>query len=166
MATGTCYRCSQFGHFSKDCMGKGIAQKPLAPAQVYALVLGEPKGGSKVVTGTAPILGFEALVSYDLVCECHMAWPTLFAFIFPRGHKKLIFFFFLQGFFRPSFEPEAGLNFKESLNLLRYRPCAAAMAGGSDMVSPRLGWRFDDQTQCAIVQGQFVHGQPKTGLVL
>jgi hypothetical protein len=34
------------------------------------------------------------------------------------------------------------------------------------MVSPRLGWRFDDQTQCAIVRGQFVHGQPKTGLVL
>jgi hypothetical protein len=24
--------------FNKDCMGKGVAQKPLAPAQVYVLV--------------------------------------------------------------------------------------------------------------------------------
>jgi hypothetical protein len=65
MATGTCYRCGQFGHFSKDCVGKGVAQKPLAPAKVYVLVLGEPEGGSEVVTGTALILGFEALVSFD-----------------------------------------------------------------------------------------------------
>jgi hypothetical protein len=65
MATGTCYRCDQFGHFHKDCVGKGVAQKPLVPAQVYALVLGEPKGGSEVVTGTAPILGFEASVLFD-----------------------------------------------------------------------------------------------------
>jgi hypothetical protein len=46
-------------------MGKGVAQKPLAPAWVYVLVLGEPEGGSEVVTGTAPILGFEALVLFD-----------------------------------------------------------------------------------------------------
>jgi hypothetical protein len=46
-------------------VSKGVAQKPLAPARVYALVLGEPEGGSEVVTGTAPILGFEALVLFD-----------------------------------------------------------------------------------------------------
>jgi hypothetical protein len=55
----------QFGHFSKDCVGKGVAQKPLAPARVYALVLGEPEAGSKVPTGTAPILGFEASILFD-----------------------------------------------------------------------------------------------------
>ena len=66
MATGTCYCYNQFGHFSKDCMGKGAAHKPLALARVYALVPGEPKGGSEVVTGTAPILGFEASVLFDL----------------------------------------------------------------------------------------------------
>jgi hypothetical protein len=44
---------------------KGVAQKPLAPARVYALVPGEPEGGSEVVTGTAPILGFEASVLFD-----------------------------------------------------------------------------------------------------
>jgi hypothetical protein len=66
MATGTCYRCGQFGHFSKDYMSKGVAQKPLAPARVYALVLRELEGGSEVVTDTAPILGFEALVLSDL----------------------------------------------------------------------------------------------------
>ena len=65
MAIGTCYRCSQFGHFSKDCVGKGVAQKSLAPARVYMLVPGEPEEGSEVVTGTAPILGFEALVLFD-----------------------------------------------------------------------------------------------------
>ena len=32
MATGTCYQSGQFGHFSKDCVCKGEAQKPLAPA--------------------------------------------------------------------------------------------------------------------------------------
>jgi hypothetical protein len=31
-----------------------VAQKPLATARLYVLVLGEPKGGSEVVTGTAP----------------------------------------------------------------------------------------------------------------
>ena len=41
-------------------MGKGAAQKPLAPAQVYTLVPGEEEEGSEVVIGTAPILGFEA----------------------------------------------------------------------------------------------------------
>jgi hypothetical protein len=65
MTTGICYRCGQFGHFSKDCVGKGAAQKPLVPARVYALVLGESEGGSKVVAGTIPILGFEASVLFD-----------------------------------------------------------------------------------------------------
>ena len=46
-------------------MDKGVAQKPLAPARVYALVQGELKGGSEVVIGTAPILGFEASVLLD-----------------------------------------------------------------------------------------------------
>jgi hypothetical protein len=66
MATRTYYRKGQFGHFSKDCVGKGVAQKPLAPTRVYALVPREPKGGSEVVTGTAPILGFEASVLFNL----------------------------------------------------------------------------------------------------
>ena len=66
MATGPCYRCGQFLHFSKDCVGKGGAQKPFVPARVYALVLGESEGGSEVLTGTVPILGFEALVLFDL----------------------------------------------------------------------------------------------------
>jgi hypothetical protein len=65
MATGTCYPCSQFGNFSKDCVSKGVAQKPLAPARVYALVPGEPEGGSEVVIGIVPILGFEASVLFD-----------------------------------------------------------------------------------------------------
>jgi hypothetical protein len=66
MATGTCYHCGQFDHFSKDCMSKGAAQKPLSPARVYALVPGEPEGGSEVVIGTVPILGIEASVLFDL----------------------------------------------------------------------------------------------------
>jgi hypothetical protein len=65
MATRTCYRCDQFGHFYKDCVSKGAAQKPLAPARVYAIVPGESEGGSEVVIGTVPILGFEALVLFD-----------------------------------------------------------------------------------------------------
>jgi hypothetical protein len=35
------------------------------PTQAYALVLGEPEGGLEVVTGTAPVLGFEASVLFD-----------------------------------------------------------------------------------------------------
>jgi hypothetical protein len=35
-------------------------------ARVYALVLEEPKGGSEVVVGTAPILKFEASILFDL----------------------------------------------------------------------------------------------------
>ena len=66
MATRTCYRCGQFSHFSKDCVGKGAAQKPLAPIWVYALVPRELEGGSEVVTGTGPIHGFEASVLFDL----------------------------------------------------------------------------------------------------
>ena len=45
---------------------KGVTKKPLAPAQVYALVLGEMEGGLEVVTGTTPILGFETSVLFDL----------------------------------------------------------------------------------------------------
>jgi hypothetical protein len=41
-------------------VGKRVAQKPLAPARVYALVPREPEEGSEVVTSTAPILGFDA----------------------------------------------------------------------------------------------------------
>jgi hypothetical protein len=65
MATGTCYHCGQFGHFNKDCVSKGVAQKPLVPAKVYVLVLGEPERGSKVVTSTVLILGFEPSVLFD-----------------------------------------------------------------------------------------------------
>jgi hypothetical protein len=65
MATRTCYRCGQFGHFNKDCVGKAVAQKPLAPARVYVIVPREPKGGLEVVTDIAPILGFEASVLFD-----------------------------------------------------------------------------------------------------
>ena len=66
MATETCYWCDHFGHFSKDCISKGGAQKPLVLARVYALVLGESEEGSEVVTGSVPILGFEASVLFDL----------------------------------------------------------------------------------------------------
>ena len=65
MVTGTCYRYGQFGPFSKDCVSKRGAQKPLAPSRVYALVLGESEGGSEVLTSIVPILGFEALVLFD-----------------------------------------------------------------------------------------------------
>jgi hypothetical protein len=66
MATRTCYQCGQLGHFSKDSVGKERAYKPLVPTQVYALVLGELEGVSKVVTGNILILGFEASVLFDL----------------------------------------------------------------------------------------------------
>jgi hypothetical protein len=56
MAIRTCYRCRQFGHFSKDYMSKEVAQKPMVPARVYALFPGELEGGSEVVKGTALIL--------------------------------------------------------------------------------------------------------------
>jgi hypothetical protein len=46
-------------------VGKGVAQKPLAPARVYVLVSGKPEGGSEVVIGTAPILKFEASALLD-----------------------------------------------------------------------------------------------------
>jgi hypothetical protein len=46
-------------------MGKGVAQKPLVPAQVYAFVPGELERRLEVVTGTAPTLGFEASVLFD-----------------------------------------------------------------------------------------------------
>jgi hypothetical protein len=65
METGPCYRCGQFSQCSKDCVGKGIAQNPLAPAQVYELKPGEPEGGSKVVIGTAPVLGFVTSILFD-----------------------------------------------------------------------------------------------------
>ncbi|XP_059436568.1 uncharacterized protein LOC132169566 [Corylus avellana] len=69
MATGTCYRYDQFDHFSKDCVSKGNAQKPLAPTQVYVLVIGETKGESEgeleVVASIVPILGFEASVLFN-----------------------------------------------------------------------------------------------------
>jgi hypothetical protein len=46
-------------------VSKEVAQKPLAPARVYALVPGEPEEGSEVVAGIARILGFETLVLFD-----------------------------------------------------------------------------------------------------
>jgi hypothetical protein len=46
-------------------VSKGATQKPLAPARVYALVSGEFEGGSEMVTGTVPILKFEASVLFD-----------------------------------------------------------------------------------------------------
>jgi hypothetical protein len=46
-------------------VSKGAAQKPLAPSRVYAIVPGESEGGSKVVTCTVPILGFEVSVLFD-----------------------------------------------------------------------------------------------------
>ena len=46
-------------------MGKGVAHKPLVPTQVYELVPGEPEGGSEVVIGSTPILGFEASILFD-----------------------------------------------------------------------------------------------------
>jgi hypothetical protein len=67
MATGTCYQYGQFRHFSKDCMGKGVAQKLLGLAQVYALIPKKPEGGSEVVTCTTPILGKNTYI-YIYVC--------------------------------------------------------------------------------------------------
>ena len=65
MAIETYYRCSQFGHFNKDCVGKGVSQKPLVQARVYAHVPGEREGGSEVMTSIASILGFEASILFD-----------------------------------------------------------------------------------------------------
>jgi hypothetical protein len=48
-------------------VGKGVAQKLLAPARVYTLVLGELEGGSEVETCIAFILGFKASVLFDSV---------------------------------------------------------------------------------------------------
>jgi hypothetical protein len=64
IATGTCYRYGQFGHFNKDYVDKGVAQKPLVPTWVYSLIPEELEGGSKVVTSATPILGFEVLVLF------------------------------------------------------------------------------------------------------
>jgi hypothetical protein len=47
-------------------VGKGVPHKPLVPTRVYALVPEESEGGSKIVIGTTPILGFEASILFDL----------------------------------------------------------------------------------------------------
>jgi hypothetical protein len=47
-------------------VGKRVAQKPLALARVYLLVPGELEGGPEVLASTTLILGFEALVLFDL----------------------------------------------------------------------------------------------------
>jgi hypothetical protein len=47
-------------------VGKRVAQKPLALARVYLLVPGKLEGGSEVLASTTLILGFEALVLFDL----------------------------------------------------------------------------------------------------
>jgi hypothetical protein len=46
--------------------GQGSCSEAVSASSSYAIVLGEPKRGSKVVTGTASILGFEASVLFDL----------------------------------------------------------------------------------------------------
>jgi hypothetical protein len=69
--SGTCFKCGQFGHFSKECTAKGVAplqgnvQKPLVPARMYAFGSEGLAEGSEVVTGTIPITGFEASVLFD-----------------------------------------------------------------------------------------------------
>jgi hypothetical protein len=81
MATRTFYRCGQFIHFNKDSIGKGVAPKPLVPARVYAHVPRESKGGSKVVIGIIPILGFEASVLFDSEAT-HSFIPIMFVRLF------------------------------------------------------------------------------------
>jgi hypothetical protein len=85
MATRTCYRCNQFGHFNKDCVSKGATQKPLALARFDSLVPGESEGGLEVVTGTVPILGFEASVLFDLG-----ATHSLVAVVFVRLSRLVV----------------------------------------------------------------------------
>jgi hypothetical protein len=63
----TCFKCGQFGHFSKDYTAKNVAplqgnvQKLLVLTRMYAL----GSEGSEVVIGTIPITGFEASVLFE-----------------------------------------------------------------------------------------------------
>jgi hypothetical protein len=71
VSSGTCSKCGQFGLFNKECIFKDVAppqgnvQKPLVPAQMYAIGTEGPAEGSEVVTCTIPIIGFEASILFD-----------------------------------------------------------------------------------------------------